>query len=72
MLGFPYRQDQSDVCVLSGWVSPHVAALSRLLRPSFRFFRPLVPPAPSPFLTEELPQKRSARGFPSWRQRSCG
>src|SRR5687767_2252251 len=47
-------------------------ALSAPLQGGLRFLRPLLPPAPSPFLTVGIPPTREAWGFPSWRQRSCG
>src|SRR5262249_53444204 len=69
---FPYRQDQSDVCTLSGWVSlPFDSPIRPITgRPSLPPTSPS--PCPIPFLTVGIPPKREAWGFPSWRQRSGG
>ena len=69
---FLYRQDQSDVGTLSGWVSlPYGSPIRPITG------RPSLPPTshspcPSPFLTVGIPPRREAWGFPSWRQRRCG
>ncbi len=53
---FPFRQDQSEVCILSDWVSPALRqALSARLLGGFRFFRHPLPSAPSPFLAVGIP-----------------
>jgi len=53
---FPYRQDQPEVCTLSGWVSPALQqALSALLPSGLRFLRHPLPSAPSPFLAVGIP-----------------
>ena len=60
---FPYRQDQPEVCTLSGRVSLALGqALSVLLRNGFRFLRYPLPPAPSPFLAVGIPSVDGAHG----------
>jgi len=60
---FPYRQDQPEVCSLSGRVSlAWWPALSVRLQNGLRFLRYLLPPAPSPFLTVGIPSCDGAHG----------
>ncbi len=66
-----YRQDQSEVSTLSGWVSPYGPI------PLITSGRSLLPTSQSP-CTYTLPRGQASTGwwgvwgFPSWRLRRCG
>ncbi len=68
---FPAKTSRTSAPFRVGYLRL-TAALSAPLPGGLRFLRPLLPPAPSPFLTVGIPPRREAWGFPSWRQTSCG